>query len=100
MEADEPSQQANIILNFQVHESNCVYRPTRCHNCSQFIMCKEMEEHLSKLCPKLTVECKTCHHQIQLTNLDNHKHICGTASNCCPECGESLDASVGLYSLS
>lgn len=90
-----------VCLSVQKHQSECDYRPHTCADCQQRVMYKDRDEHTSKLCPKLTVECKACHHHIQLSNLENHKNLCATATNSCPDCGEPLTSAsmVGQYTL-
>ena len=81
------------LRNEEDHEEECQYANEYCTNeCGQWVMRKDMEDHVDNQCPRRSVYCEHCYLELELMELQDHYEICEMYPvECVYDCGDVLE---------
>lgn len=80
-----------ILKQLGKHFEQCNYVSIPCPNkCTDILLRKDLDQHLTKLCQKRLVPCPQCHVDILAVDFKTHEDICPLAMVNCHFCGYSL----------
>ncbi|XP_062518485.1 TNF receptor-associated factor 6-like [Corticium candelabrum] len=77
------------LRNGEIHDRECQYVNVVCENeCEQFIMKKDIDDHMTNHCPQRIVTCKHCTEDVKQVELEDHYEECdGYPIDCTYKCG-------------
>ena len=78
--------------NYETHEEECGFKVVNCPNpgCSEAILGRLLDEHISNTCPRRRVKCTVCHEMVVHEDMPTHPNVCPRVEIECSNSGCSL----------
>ena len=69
---------SGTLESCETHEEECGFKEVKCPNigCSQVILRRFLEEHVSSTCPRRGVKCTICDEMVALDDMPSHPNVC------------------------
>ena len=89
---EEGCEWTGELRNEEDHEEECQYVNEYCTNeCGEWVMRKDMEDHVDNQCPRRSVCCEYCDLELELVELQDHYEMCEMYPvQCVNDCGKIL----------